>query len=159
MKTIKKWLMRLLILAVLLIAAFSAFVIFVPFSDGMRAGQVMKLSHKGVIFKTYEGELNLLLMPSTNSSGMVSPNVWDFTVSDKAVAEQIMQASASGQRMELYYKERYFKFPWQGDTKYFVYKVMTAAQPPLQQPIPNPQQIQTTTPIGGVNGGQPIQVK
>ena len=29
----------------------------------------------------------------------------------------------TGQRVKVYYKEKYFKFSWIADTKYYVYKV------------------------------------
>ena len=137
MKTLKKYVIRTLIVLFVLAAAVGSFFTFVPFSEGMRAGQVIKLSKKGVIFKTHEGEL--------------TPNVWAFSVQNKEVADQILKASATGERLELYYKEKYFKFPWQGDTKYYVYRVESA---PAVAP-----QFPTNIPIGGVNGGKPIEVK
>lgn len=159
MKTLKKYLIRTLILILVIGAALGTFFTMVPFSEGMRAGQVIKLSHKGIIFKTWEGELNSMLMPSTNNLGGVTPNVWTFSVQNKEAADQIMKASSTGERLELYYKERYYKFPWQGETKYFVYKVVSAPMQvaPMQQ-MPN-QQIPTNVPIGGINGGKPIEVK
>jgi hypothetical protein len=149
MKTLKKYLIRIaLVLGVLLFAA-GAFFTFVPFSEGMRAGQVIKLSKKGVLFKTHEGELNLMMMPATNNMGTMTPNVWAFSVKNKEVADKILKASATGERLELYYKEQYYKFPWQGDTKYFVYKVETAAAP-VNQTTPSP---------APATGGQVIEVK
>lgn len=134
MKKFKKYLIRILVVLLLLSVAAGAFFTLVPYSDGMRAGQVIKLTKKGVLFKTYEGELNLLLMPSTNTQGTLTPNVWNFSVLNKEIASKVMQASATGERLELYYKERYFKFPWQGDTRYFVYEVKTAPSPAQQMP-------------------------
>ena len=75
MKTLKKYVIRTLIVLFVLAAAVGSFFTFVPFSEGMRAGQVIKLSKKGVIFKTHEGELNLMMMPSTNNLGTMS--VWN----------------------------------------------------------------------------------
>jgi len=155
MKTLKKIIIRTLIILFVLAVAIGSFFTFVPYSEGMRAGQVIKLSKKGVIFKTYEGELNTMMMPSSNTMGTITPNVWNFSVLNREVAEQIMKSSAAGERMELHYKEKYFKFPWQGDTKYFVYKMSTAPGPAIQQP----QQVPTNVPIGGINSGQVIEVK
>ena len=135
MKKFKKYLIRILVVLLLLAVAAGAFFTLVPYSDGMRAGQVIKLTKKGVIFKTYEGELNLLLMPSTNTQGTLTPNVWNFSVLNKEISNKVMQASATGERLELYYKERYFKFPWQGDTRYFVYEVKAA--PTSVQQVPS----------------------
>ncbi len=152
MKTFKKWLIRIGVALVVIAVATASFFTFVPYSEGMRAGQVIKLSKKGVIFKTYEGELNTMMMPSNNNMGSVTPNVWNFSVQNKEVAEKIMKASASGDRMELHYKERYFKFPWQGDTKYYVFKVEST-------PMQMPNQMPLNMPIGGVNSGKVIEVK
>ena len=60
MKTLKKYVIRTLIVLFVLAAAVGSFFTFVPFSEGMRAGQVIKLSKKGVIFKTHEGELRIV---------------------------------------------------------------------------------------------------
>lgn len=158
MKTLKKILIRTLIVLIILIVAVGAFFTFVPFSEGMRAGQVIKLSKKGILFKTWEGELNTMMMPANNNMGTITPNVWQFSVANKEVAEQMMKASANGERMELHYKEKYYKFPWQGDTKYFVYKMESVA-PAANPAIQTPQQIQTNVPIGGVNSGKVIEVK
>lgn len=143
MKTLKKYLIRTLLFLLVLAVATGSFFTFVPFSEGMRAGQVIKLSKKGIIFKTHEGELNSMLMPSTNNMGTMTPNVWTFSVRNNEVADQILKASSTGERLELYYKEKYFKFPWQGDTKYFVYKVQSA-------PNPAPQQVPSNLPTGVV---------
>lgn len=126
MKAIKKFLIKAFFVVLILGLAVGSFFTFVPYSDGLRAGQVIKLTKKGVIFKTYEGELNTMLMPSTNSQGTMTPNVWNFSIQNKEIADRVMKASATGERLELYYKEKYFKFPWQGDTKYFVYEVKAA---------------------------------
>lgn len=34
------------------------FVSFVPYSEGTRAGELIKFSHKGVVVKTWEGEIS-----------------------------------------------------------------------------------------------------
>jgi len=94
------------------------------YSDGHRDGYVQKMSTKGVIWKTHEGEL---AMPGFGA-GNKKPgqpdggNVWAFSVADPAVAEELDKLPAS-QPVRLHYKEHLWALPWNGSTGYFVYKV------------------------------------
>ncbi len=96
------------------------------YSDGFRAGTVMKLSRKGYVLKTYEGQLNLgmILNPGSESSTSVN-NVWEFSVNgkDKGVIDSLESALTTGQRVRLHYKEKYRALPWIGETRYLIYKV------------------------------------
>lgn len=51
--------------------------------------------------------------------------IWEFSVErdNKDVIEILRQASLTGERVELYYIQRYKTFPWRGETEYFVRKV------------------------------------
>ena len=94
------------------------------FSSGYRAGTIVKMSHKGTLFKTYEGQLHQGGI-GTGADGELASNIWEFSVekSEEEVLKQIEEAVDGGYRIKLYYREKYVKFPWRGDTKYFVYKV------------------------------------
>jgi uncharacterized protein YwgA len=84
------------------------------YSDGERAGRVIKLSNKGMIFKTNEGELiqrNLSMAPS---------DTWHFSVNSPAIVAKINDAMAKDQQVVLTYCQRYYVFFWQGDTEYFI---------------------------------------
>jgi hypothetical protein len=93
---------------VLLAVAYFAVVLNWNYSSGERAGWVQKLSKKGWLCKTWEGELSLVSMP-----GAV------FTVHDNAVAEQINKVM--GKRVSLHYEEK-VGLPTScfGDTRAFV---------------------------------------
>lgn len=122
MKTVK----LVLALVVIIFSAGIGYWLFGTYSDGYRAGTVMKLSNKGFIFKTYEGQLNLGMgINDPNSPGVSVSNVWDFSVSasDTAVLSTLDKAMMSGQRAKLHYREKFITVPWRGDTKYQVYKV------------------------------------
>ena len=67
------------------------------YSSGERAGFVQKLSHKGWICKTYEGELVLVSMPGTQAEKFY------FTVRDNAIVQKIN--STVGNRVRLVYEE------------------------------------------------------
>jgi hypothetical protein len=93
------------------------------YSEGTRAGQLIKISKKGVVFKTNEGELNMggLRVGATNDG--LEGNLWRFSVSDEDVLDQLQ--NMEGERVKLSYKERYKSMPWQGETNYFIYAVET----------------------------------
>ena len=91
------------------------------YSEGTRAGQLIKITKKGIVFKTNEGELNMggLRVGSTNDG--LEGNLWQFSVLDEDVLNQLEEAE--GRRVKLGYKERFRSMPWQGDTNYFVVSV------------------------------------
>ena len=89
------------------------------YSTGERAGFVQKISHKGWIFKTWEGELAMVSIPGT------TPQMFDFTVRDDAVVGKIQELL--GQRVALTY-EQHVGVPGSlfGETQYFVVDVRLA---------------------------------
>lgn len=93
------------------------------FSEGYRQGVPTKISKRGVIIKTHEGTLNVGGL--TNSSEGAIPTTWDFTVKKSAdsVITKIDKAILGNKRVKLMYQEKYVRFFWLGDTKYFVYDV------------------------------------
>src|SRR5262245_1154134 len=83
------------------------------YSEGERAGYLQKISSRGWICKTWEGELALANLPGA------MPEIFAFTVRDDAVAQQIEKLA--GQRVSLSY-EQHPGIPTTcfGDTEYFV---------------------------------------
>jgi hypothetical protein len=83
------------------------------YSTGERAGFLQKVSNKGWICKTWEGELSLVAMPGA------APEKFLFTVRDEAIAQKI--TAAAGKRVTLNY-EQHKGLPTScfGDTDYFV---------------------------------------
>ena len=83
------------------------------YSDGERAGYVQKLSRKGWLCKTWEGEMAMVTMPGTVSDKFY------FTVPDDAVAGQIN--SSVGKRVALHYEQhKWIPTSCFGDTEFFV---------------------------------------
>ena len=107
---------------ILVIMLFSSFFIFGSYSSGYRAGRIMKLSHKGFVFKTYEGQLDIGGLQGGGDDGAAS-TVWDFSVKDDEVVTAINEAVDYGWDVKLHYREKYYKLFFFGDTKYFVYEV------------------------------------
>lgn len=124
MKGIIKKLISFLAIALVLALLAGAFFMFGTYSDGYRIGTIIKISKKGYIFKTYEGQLNLEFFPGSTQTGQgVTQNIWDFSVSDSKVADSIEKAVDHNSRVKLYYDEKYYRLPWRGETKYIVNKV------------------------------------
>ncbi len=97
----------------LLFAAYVAIALTWSYSTGERAGYLQKLSSKGWICKTWEGEQSLVSLPGA------TPEKFLFTVRDDAVVAQLN--AAMGKRVTLNY-EQHKGLPTScfGETEYFV---------------------------------------
>jgi hypothetical protein len=125
-----RFLLALVVLAGLVVAYFWAALSW-SYSSGERAGWVQKLSNKGWVCKTWEGELALVSLPGS------SVEKFHFTVRDEAVAKEIMQAM--GKRVSLHYEEK-VGLPTNcfGETRHFVSKVIPSAEIPIGPGITMP---------------------
>jgi hypothetical protein len=125
MKTTKIIFLGVVVLVLLIGSIF----LFGSYSEGSRAGTIVKLSRRGVLVKTFEGQLNL--GGFSGETGSPASSLWDFSVSNgkKEVIQQLEEASLNGKRVKLYYKEKFVQWSLLGDTRYFIYKVESAPQP------------------------------
>ena len=87
------------------------------YSEGNRAGVLVKFSKKGYIFKTYEGELNMGGVGNLPNTAQVN-QIWLFSVSNRAVADSLM--NMEGKKVSLHYRQISKNMPWQGETNSFV---------------------------------------
>jgi hypothetical protein len=118
-------LVKRVVLAIFLIGfSIMAYFYFGTYSEGVRSGVVVKVSKKGFLFKTYEGQLNLLTFGASRSQNMVA-ETFDFSVptTEADVIKILEEVSLSGERVSLHYVEKFMTFPWRGDTKYLIIKV------------------------------------
>lgn len=113
----KKVLISIVTGAVLFFALYYVAVYYISFSEGYRAGELVKISRKGIIFKTWEGRL---------SQGISDELQFEFSVEDKNkdIIEQLI--NLQGKKIKVKYIERFGTFPWLGDTHYFVKEVVKA---------------------------------
>lgn len=97
------------------------------YADGERAGYVQKLSRKGWLCKTWEGEIAMVTMPGA------IPEKFEFTVRDDSVAQKIN--ALAGKRVVLHYKQHKF-IPTScfGETEYFIADVREVLE--AQTPAP-----------------------
>ena len=108
----RRWPLLLLVLVALLVG-YTLLALSWSYSEGERVGVLQKLSRKGWVCKTYEGELALYVV-----SGM-APQIWTFTVRDPTVAARLN--TVLGERIRLHYAEhRGLPSSCFGDTPYFV---------------------------------------
>lgn len=91
------------------------------YSEGERAGFMQKLSRKGWLCKTWEGELSLVALPGA------APEKFYFSVRDENIAQQVNVLV--GQRLSLHY-EQHKGLPTScfGETDYFVTAVNVIKQ-------------------------------
>lgn len=110
------------------------------YSSGERAGTISKISERGYVFKTLEGVLNE--GGYSGETGTLTPRYWDFSCKLDSVTIKLQKALKTGERVTLKYHEKFFRFPWNGDTKYFVVDVefLELPQIPTNLPLPQPQQ-------------------
>ena len=90
---------------------------FFTYSSGNRYGLLQKFSHKGNLFKTYEGEMILSSIRSNYNVPLASEKFF-FSVNDKKVANQLM--TLQGQFITVHYKEKNGTLMWRGESKYIV---------------------------------------
>lgn len=86
------------------------------YSTGTRSGTLVKISKKGYLFKTYEGQLNVGGF-SAGEDGTIG-NMWNFSVTDDRVYQKLQDLE--GKQVTLHYDEVNKAMPWQGDTEYFI---------------------------------------
>ena len=116
MTIIRKILMYSILVIALAATSYITFLYYASFSDGMQKGELIKFSHKGYFFKTWEGEL---------STGVSGSQKFEFSVLDNQpdVIEQLK--NNQGKFVSLEYVERYGTFSWWGDSNYYITKVST----------------------------------
>jgi hypothetical protein len=114
-----RWAVGLVLLAALAFAAYTAATLTIAYSSGQRTGYVQKMSRKGWLCKTYEGELAMTTVPGT------APVIFDFSVRDSNVVRAIEETS--GSRVVLDY-DQHVGVPTNcfGETEYFVTGVRRA---------------------------------
>ena len=133
------WLVGLLAVAGLLFALYIWAMLSWSYSKGERAGWVQKLSKKGYVCKTWEGEMAMVSLPGS------VPEKFIFTIWDDKTAEEINKLM--GKRVAVYYEE-HIGLPTScfGETPYFargVKLVEDTHAPMIIQSVPGAAPAQT----------------
>jgi hypothetical protein len=137
-RSIRKFFRRLILIVIILTLAIFSFLYFGIYDEGVRAGVVVRISKKGVFFKTYEGQLNMETFGALKSN---TPFVQSFDFSVEKDKENIVRdlenVSLTGERVNLHYIKRYLKVPWRGNTRYFIREVERIGERPFEGPESN----------------------
>jgi len=123
-RTAKKILRWIIGIVLVVLIGITSFYYFAVYEEGVMAGKVLRISEKGVMFKTYEGKLNLDTFGALKGASPIAES-FDFSVESKEteVIKELQQVALSGERGNLHFVKRYKVFFWRGDTRYFVTKV------------------------------------
>ena len=101
------------------------------YSNGERIGMITRFSHKGLIFKSWEGTLN------TTQTGMNSAEPFSFSVdndvNDPVTIARLDSAANYGWKVKIVYHEvkGYNWFNNRGETDYFVNEVTVLDRNPV----------------------------
>ena len=115
----KYWGILISVILIVTVIYFS-FIYFATFSEGIRSGELIKISKKGVLVKTWEGEI---------SQGISGAQIFSFSVEDKYKDVIADLEKYQGRYVKLNYVERYKTLFWLGDSKYFITKVTEEQSP------------------------------
>lgn len=124
-KSTSKKILRYFIIAVVVIGLIVfSFLYWGTYEDGVMAGKILRISEKGMAFKTFEGKINLETFGALRGASPIAES-FDFSIdkSDKELIKELETVALSGERVNLYFIKRYVAFPWRGDTKYFATRV------------------------------------
>jgi len=109
-------LLALLLIPAIIVALWIWVTLGYTYAVGERAGYVQKISKKGWLCKTWEGELAMANLPGT------MPQIFSFTVRNDSIAHVIEQNA--GKQVSLTYEQhRGVPSACFGETEYFVTRV------------------------------------
>jgi hypothetical protein len=106
------------------------------YSNGFRVGEIQKASRKGIIWKSFEGELVMggLKSRTTARAGELgatvrstTTTVWPFSARDAKIMDELQAAANEGVTVKLHYTQ-WFWAPWSQNTEYTVTRVERVTQ-------------------------------
>jgi len=123
-RTTRKVVRIFIITALIVLVGGFCFLYWGTYEDGVMAGKVLRISEKGVMFKTFEGKINLETFGALKGTSPIAES-FDFSVekNEQDLIKELETVALSGERVNLYFVKRYVTFPWRGDTKYFATRI------------------------------------
>lgn len=103
------------------------------FAEGTKAGILNTFQKKGILFKTYEGQL-IQSGFRGNPTTTIQSNQFSFSVTNEGVAEKLMQNS--GKDMELHYKRYIGTLPWRGMQPFIIDSIYQITDANVTTPKP-----------------------
>lgn len=105
-------------LLVLGLAIFIYVKFFFVFGEGVKAGELNYVVHKGYLFKTYEGKAIQAGFNAKHANTAIQSYEFTFSIEDKQIADSLMRCG--GKQVELHYKEYLGTLPWRGVSTFVV---------------------------------------
>lgn len=150
----RKWpwivLLSIVIGPALVLALWSVIALSFTYSTGYRTGYIQKLSKKGWVCKTWEGELAMVNVPGAMQER------FEFTVRSDSVAGAINDLQ--GRRVKLHYREhKGVPFSCFGETRHFVDGVEPVDEMPVpgMGPVGVPPAVNAPSTTGGTTPAGP----
>jgi len=111
----------LIVTPVLVFALYAFITLNFTYSSGERAGFLQKISRRGWLCKTWEGELQLTALPGA------APEIFSFSTRSDSIAKELNRLN--GQRVVLEYKQhKGVPTSCFGETEYFIVGVRPVGQ-------------------------------
>lgn len=108
----KSFVWKILLVILLIVSLLVYWFYFNVYSDGDRKGTLIKLTTKGNVFKTVEGEMWL------SCRQMMNAERFYFSITDRALADSL--SSMQDECLQVTYKQHRKSLPWRGDSEYIV---------------------------------------
>lgn len=118
----KKFLVVVIVFLIIGLSVWMWWRYYYVFGEGVKAGNLNFIVHKGYIFKTWEGRL-IQVGFRTPTPGAIQSNEFDFSIDNDSIA-RILELN-SGKFVELRYKEYFNAVPWRGSSNYVVTDVIS----------------------------------
>lgn len=109
------------LIVVLVLVGIFYFQFYFVFGEGVKAGELNYMVHKGYVFKTYEGKLIQSGFKGQSTKGVatgIQSYEFQFSVENEAIADSLMRCS--GKEVELHYKEYLNPIMWRGVSEFVV---------------------------------------
>lgn len=116
----KRFTRTVVILSILIVAFCVWFFFFFRYSTGDRVGRLVKISTKGNIFQTHEGEMWISCRPT------MYPEKFYFSVTNDSLMRVLKDLQ--DQCVQVTYTQYKATLPWRGDTKYIVTAVKAVSE-------------------------------
>jgi hypothetical protein len=112
---------RNVIIVIILVTAFTIYWFFFnKYGDGERKGTLIKITHRGNVFKTNEGEMWLSCRQTIN------PEKFYFSVTNDSLVNVLK--TLQDECVQVTYVQYRSTLPWRGDNKYIVTGVIPIRQ-------------------------------
>lgn len=85
---------------------------YTPYVESQESGYITNMERRGLIFKTYEGQM--ITESSLTDTTRVYSRDFVFSVTDPSLADSLQALAGSGRKVTVSYERYYGALPWRG---------------------------------------------